>query len=99
MSLTPIAEAILHQARILDAYTQSANLPPFSFDTDQILGLPAEVEEARKELINQSQKIKRLALGPVGVLMEVLYTVSQPPPSPSPPLSTPFSTPFLPMQT
>lgn len=76
-SLTAIAEHALAQAKKLDAYTQSRGLPPTHFFYDTLGGLPKELEDNRRELVNASQDLKRLALGPVGMMLETLFTVSR----------------------
>lgn len=76
-SLTAIAERALAQAKKLDAYSQSRGLPPTHFFYDTLGDLPKELEENRRELVNASQDLKRLALGPVGMMLETLFTVSK----------------------
>ncbi len=71
-SLTEIAEDILANARKMDAYTNT-NLKG---GHESLVGLPANIENARLALINSTQTLKRLALGPKGTLMEILYSVS-----------------------
>lgn len=73
-SLTAIAERALAQAKKLDAYSQSRGLPPTHFFYDTLGDLPKELEENRRELVNASQDLKRLALGPVGMMLETLFT-------------------------
>ncbi|KAI9755733.1 MAG: hypothetical protein M4579_004163 [Chaenotheca gracillima] len=71
-SLTEIAEAILANAKSLDQYTSSQGLPSPSFDCDTLGILPEEVEAKRKALIDDTQTLKRLALGPTGLYHEIL---------------------------
>ena len=74
-SLTEIAGAVLAGAIRLEAYTASNGLPSTTFENDTLGSLPDELEEARKSLIDATQDLKRLALGPVGMLLETLFTV------------------------
>jgi len=74
-TLTEIAERILTHAKKLDAHTAAAGLPATHFFYDTLADLPIELEEERKALVNTSQDLKRLALGPVGMLLETLFTV------------------------
>lgn len=75
MSLTHIAREILVKAERLDAYAQSNNLPPASFDQDVFADLPAELEAARRSLVDSLQMVKELAQGPVGKSKDVLFGV------------------------
>jgi len=80
-SLTEIAEGVLANAKRLDAYTASKGLPPTSFKEHTLDDLPEDLEECRKSLIDSTQTLKRLAQGPVGLYMEMLFMAS---PVPSP---------------
>lgn len=71
-SFTELAEHILSSAKQIDAYTNSQNVPR----GDLLKDLPADVEDARQAIIDSTQALKRRALGPIGTLMETLYTVS-----------------------
>ncbi|KAF2205447.1 putative O-methyltransferase [Delitschia confertaspora ATCC 74209] len=73
-TLTEIAEGILARAKKLDAHTASVGLPSTHFFYDTLTDLPEEIEEERKALVNATQDLKRLALGPVGTLLETLFT-------------------------
>ena len=76
LSLTKLAEDILANAKRLDEYTSSQSLPPTSFDNDTLKDLPLDLEAARNSLIDSTQLLKRLALGPVGHLIEISFGVS-----------------------
>ncbi|MCJ1281752.1 hypothetical protein MMC26_001075 [Xylographa opegraphella] len=75
-SLTQLAEEILATAKRLDAYTTAKNLPPVSFDEDSLRELPADVDAARKSLIDSTQTLRRLALGPVGTNLDIAYSAT-----------------------
>ena len=62
----------------LDAYIASSGLPTASFDTDSLINLPAHLESTRAALIDVAQDIKRLTLGPRGILAEILFGVVLP---------------------
>ena len=76
-SLTEIAQGILANAKQLDAFCSTQNLPPSSFHRDTFADLPPDLELTRKALINSTQELKRIALGPTGLFVELLYSVSQ----------------------
>ncbi|KAF4635107.1 hypothetical protein G7Y89_g2997 [Cudoniella acicularis] len=75
-TLTELAENALANAKILDAYVASKGLPPASFENDSLneAQLPSHLEVARNSLADQCQIIKRLALGPVETMIEILYS-------------------------
>lgn len=75
-SLTQIAEEVLANAKRLDEYTASKNLPSASFDNHTLGDLPSELETIRKALIDSTQTLRSLALGPVGTSIEIAYSVS-----------------------
>ena len=70
-SLTALAEEALQHAKVLDAYLESHNLPPTSFENDSLADLPLELGKHRDGLINSSQTLKQLAQGPATVLVEL----------------------------
>lgn len=74
-SLTEIAEKILAQAKLLDGFTTKAGLPPTHFFYDTLTHLPPHLEEERKALVDAAQDLKRLAMGPVAMMLETLFTV------------------------
>ena len=74
-SLTEHAERILALAKRLDQHAAENGLQPTSFDTNTLAGLPADLEKVRRELVDSNQILKRLALGPVDMYMEILFTV------------------------
>ena len=88
--LTVLAEEALAEAKKLDAYLDSQNRPSTSFDEDTLTALPPDLVTARNALINKTHTLKRLALGPVGVLTEIMWAVCN---LPSP---LPFSFPWNP---
>lgn len=75
-SLTSIAESILVDAKRLDEYTTSKGLGYSTFEKDTLDNLPDDLEDCRKSLVDSTQKLKQLAHGPVGLLLEVLFFVS-----------------------
>ena len=74
--LTRLAEQLLEQAKALDAYNASNNLPPASFDTESFVELPLEVENQRRAVIDMAQDLKRLAQGPRDLLFDLWNMVS-----------------------
>ncbi|KAJ5287206.1 O-methyltransferase [Penicillium angulare] len=74
-TLTELAEQALVLARRLDDYTASKGLPPVSLDQDtlSLTDLPQELRDARHELGDKAQMIKRLANDPVRNLMETMF--------------------------
>ena len=78
-SLTSIAEGILADAQRLDEYTTSKGLGYANFQTDTWSGLPSDLEDCRKSMVDSLQKLKQLAHGPVGILLEVLFFVCESP--------------------
>ncbi|CAF9943820.1 MAG: hypothetical protein ALECFALPRED_001439 [Alectoria fallacina] len=75
-SLTALAEDALKQAKLLDAYVAAQGRPNTSFNGDTLTNLPPDLVEAREALVNSTQTLKRLALGPVGVLTEIMWAFS-----------------------
>lgn len=75
-SFTEIAEGILANARRLDEFTASKGLTPSTFENHTLNDLPEEIEACRKDLVDATHTLKRLALGPVGQFMEMLFFVS-----------------------
>ena len=77
-TLTALAEEALQQARLLDAYVLAQGRPLTSFDEDTLTKLPPDLVEAREALVNSTHTLKRLAIGPVGVLTEIMWAVCLP---------------------
>lgn len=77
-TLTAQAEKILSQAKQLDAFISSNNLQPPSFERDTLASLPPQYEATRRELIDSTQALKRLAQGVAGATTEILYSVCAP---------------------
>jgi hypothetical protein len=75
-SLTKIAQGVLADAKRLDEYTTSKGLGYATFEDDSLSNLPDDLEDCRKSLVNSTQKLKQLAHGPVGLLLETLFFVS-----------------------
>ena len=75
MSMTEIAEVILANAKALDALTASKNLPSSSFDTYTLANLPKDAEDLRKALVDSTQELRQLAVGPIGQIFEILFSV------------------------
>lgn len=74
-SLTEQAETILAHAKRLDAFTAGEGLPASSFDRHTLSGLPGDLEECRRGLVDACQDLKQLGNGPVGQFYEVLFNV------------------------
>lgn len=79
ISSTALAEEALQQAKLLDAYISAQGRPLTSFDEDTLTEMRAEMREARDALVDSSHVLKRLALGPAGVLTEIKWAVRFPP--------------------
>lgn len=81
-TLTELAEESLANAKRLDAYIASKGLPPVSLDHDsfELADLPPELQAVRNSLADSSQLMKRLAQGPIGTMIEILYGVRCTPP-------------------
>ena len=62
-SLTSRAEAILAQAKKLDAYLESNQIPYPTFDEDTLEQLPDELQDERWVLASSSNELKKLARG------------------------------------
>lgn len=80
-SLTQLAEEILANAKRLDSYTSSNNLPPASFDHDSFSDLPPDLQGIRSTVIDSAQTVRKLVLGPTGLATEILHSVSGPTPA------------------
>ena len=76
LSLTEIAESILTDAKRLDAYLSSKGLPSSSFERDTFNDLPGDLAKFRDALLDSTQTLKQLTLGPVGMYIEVLFSAS-----------------------
>lgn len=74
-SLTTLAEETLKQAKLLDAYALAQGCPLTSFDEDTLPNLPPDLVQARENLVNSTHTLKKLALGPVEVLTEIMWAV------------------------
>ena len=79
ISLTALAEEALQQAKLLDAYVSAQGRPLTSFDEDTLTDLPPHMLEARDALVNSTHTLKKLALGPVAALAEIMWAVRSPP--------------------
>ena len=75
-SFTDIAQSILADAKKLDEHTTTQGLGSVSFENDCLSNLSPDLEDCRKSLVNATQRLKQLALGPVGLLLETLFLVS-----------------------
>ena len=76
-SLTQLAEEILANAKLLDSYTSSNNLPPASFNHDSFANLPPELQGIRSTVIDSAQTIRQLVMGPTVLASEILHSVSR----------------------
>lgn len=74
-TLTEIAEGILADAKALDALTASKNLASSSFETYTLANLPKDGEDLRKALVDSTQELRQLAVGPIGQIFEILFSV------------------------
>ena len=74
-SLTSRAEAILAQAKKLDAYLESKNIPYPSFDEDNLEELPNELQDERWALANSCNEMKKLTRGATMGTMDVALSV------------------------
>ncbi len=75
-SLTARAEAILAQAKKLDAFLEGHGLPYPSFNVDPLDGLPAEMQDLRSSLANASNDLRKLMRGAVMQTIDVAMSVS-----------------------
>ncbi|KAM3464086.1 hypothetical protein MY5147_009569 [Beauveria neobassiana] len=76
--LTSVAEQLLANAKLLDAYAEANGLDATTFSRDSLSELPLGMEEIRYFIIDQAQNIKRLAQGPRDLLFELLNPYSSP---------------------
>ncbi|PWY67993.1 S-adenosyl-L-methionine-dependent methyltransferase [Aspergillus sclerotioniger CBS 115572] len=79
-TLSEIAAHITEHAKLLDEHLQSKNLPPPSFAIDAPPDFPnpekdPRVEAARVALIEDTQTLRNLALGPAHVVREVGWSL------------------------
>jgi hypothetical protein len=74
-SLTSRAEAILAQAKKIDAYLEEKNIPYSSFEHDTLKNLPVEPQDVRWSLVNDSNDLKKLARGAVMHTMGITFSV------------------------
>ena len=70
-SLTSRAEAILVQAKKIDAYLEEKNIPYPSFEHDTLENLPVELQGVRWLLANDSNDLKKLTRGAAMHTMDV----------------------------
>lgn len=77
-SLTSVAEGILAQAKKLDAYLESNNIPYPSFDEDTLDKLPDKLQDDRWALANSSNELKKLARGAAMGTMDTALNVGNP---------------------
>ena len=77
-SLAARAEAILVQARKVDAYLEERGLPYPSFDNDPLDELPGELQDTRWSLANASNDLKRLARGAKMNTIDIALNVCKP---------------------
>ncbi|KAL6718926.1 hypothetical protein ACLMJK_003161 [Lecanora helva] len=74
-SLTELAEQLLEHARRLDGYTTANKLPSASFDTNVYGDLPAELQPSRCAAADIAQTIRRLAMGPEAIGLELCHSI------------------------
>ena len=77
-TLTELAEQALILAKRLDSYTATQGLQPISLKQDTLSSteLPRELHDARHQLGDIAQVIRRQANDPVRNLMEIMFSVS-----------------------
>ena len=75
-SLTELAEQLLVHVRKLEGYTTAKKIPSASFETDVFQDLPTELQESRNAVVDISQTVKKLTLGPEGIATEIVFSVS-----------------------
>ena len=73
-----MAEAILAQAKELDAYLESHDIPYPSFDEDTLDRLPNELQDNRWALANSSNALKKLTRGAAMGTMDTAVSVCIP---------------------
>ena len=74
-SLTSMAEASLVQAKRLDAYLESNNIPYPSFEEDTLDRLPDGLQDERWALANSSNELKKLVRGAGMGAMDTAFSV------------------------
>ncbi|KAM3531015.1 hypothetical protein MY4038_004687 [Beauveria bassiana] len=62
--LTSVAEQLLADAKLRDAYAEANGLDAATFSKDSLSEFPLGMEEIRYSIIDQAQNLKRLAQGP-----------------------------------
>ena len=70
-----MAEAILAQAKKLDAYLETNKIPYPSFDEDTLDQLPDELHDDRWALANSTNELKKLARGAAMGTMDTALSV------------------------
>ncbi|OAA75810.1 O-methyltransferase, family 2 [Akanthomyces lecanii RCEF 1005] len=70
--LTSIAEQLLADARLLDAYAEANGLDAVDFSKESLSDLPLDMEKTRYSIIDRAQNLRRLAQGPRDLLFELL---------------------------
>lgn len=77
-ALTELAQDVLSKAEAVDA--MSKRLPPDSRDNDNLALAPLpELEALQNSLADSCQQMRCLALGPEQAMMDMLYSVRDPP--------------------
>lgn len=77
-SLTSLAEELLAQAKQIDAYLETKQLPSPSFENDPLDELPGEMQALRYRIFNTSQQFTHLVRGPVMATSDICFSVSMP---------------------
>ena len=70
-----MAEAILAQAKKLDGYLETNQIPYPSFDEDTLDQLPDELQDDRWALANSTNELKKLARGAAMGTMDTAFSV------------------------
>lgn len=73
--LTSIAEQLLADAKLLDAYAEANGLDAVDFSKESLSDLPLDMEKTRYSIIDRAQNLRRLAQGPRDLLFELLNHV------------------------
>ena len=77
-SLTSRAEAILAQAKKIDAYLEGKNIPYPSFEEDTLEHLPVDLQHVRWSLANDSNNLKKLTRGAIMHPIDIIMSVRPP---------------------
>jgi hypothetical protein len=74
-SLTAIAEQLLAQAKEIDAYVASKELPPLSIRHETLKNLPFDLQSTCDSLIDGTANLRALVEAPAPAVMNIIYNV------------------------